>query len=65
MDIPSYVHGAATQPLIGETVGRYFDAVCAENGEREALVVRHQGVRLTYSELKGQVDALACGLLRL
>jgi len=65
MDIPSYVHGAATQPLIGETIGRYFDAVCARHADREALVVRHQGVRLTYGELKGQVDALACGLLRL
>ena len=65
MDIPSYVHGAATQPLIGETIGRYFDAVCARHADHEALVVRHQGVRLTYGELKGQVDALACGLLRL
>ena len=65
MDIPSYVHGASTQPLIGDTIGRYFDAVCAKNGGREALIVRHQGVRLTYGELKGQVDALACGFLRL
>ena len=65
MDMPSYVHGAATQPLIGETVGRHFDAICARHASREALVVRHQGVRLTYGELKGRVDALACGLLRL
>src|SRR5690242_21959007 len=65
MDIPSYVHGAATQPLIGETIGRHFDAVCSRYADREALVVRHQGVRLTYGELRGQVDALACGLLRL
>ena len=62
---PSYVHGASDQPLIGETIGRYFDAVCARGGGRDALVVRHQGVRLTYAELRERVDALACGLLRL
>jgi fatty-acyl-CoA synthase len=62
---PSYVHGVSTQPLIGETIGRHFDRICAAHGSREALIVRHQGVRLTYSELRQQVDALACGLLRL
>jgi fatty-acyl-CoA synthase len=65
MGSPSYVHGASTQPLIGETIGRYFDVICAEYAARDALIVRHQGVRLTYSQLKGRVDALACGLLRL
>jgi len=29
------------------------------------LIVRHQGVRLTYAELRERVDALACGFLRL
>jgi fatty-acyl-CoA synthase len=62
---PSYVHGASTLPLIGDTIGRYFDAVCARNARQDALVVRHQGVRLTYEELKARVDSLACGLLRL
>ena len=62
---PSYVHGASEEPLIGETIGRYFDAVCARNGARDALIVRHQGVRLTYTQLRGRVDALACGFLRL
>jgi len=65
MATPSYVHGAATQPLIGQTIGRFFDAVCAEHAVRDALIVRHQQVRLTYGQLKERVDALACGLLRL
>ena len=65
MNKPSYVHGACAQPLIGQTVGRYFDAMCASGAGREALVVRHQGVRLSYAQLREQVDALACGLLRL
>ena len=61
----SYVHGAAAQPLIGDTIGRYFDAACVRHGAREALVVRHQNVRLSYTELKLKVDALACALIRL
>jgi fatty-acyl-CoA synthase len=61
----SYVHGASEKPLIGSTIGRYFDAACARFGEREALVVAHQNVRLSFSELKARVDRLACGLLRL
>jgi fatty-acyl-CoA synthase len=61
----SYVHGASSQPLIGETIGRYFDTACARWAERPALIVRHQGVRLTYAELKHEVDRLAAGLLAL
>jgi fatty-acyl-CoA synthase len=61
----SYVHGASVVPLIGQTIGRHFDAVAERFAEREALIVRHQGVRWTYRELKEKVEALACGLLRL
>jgi fatty-acyl-CoA synthase len=61
----SYVHGASAVPLIGQTIGRHFDAVAERFAEREALIVRHQGVRWTYAELKEKVNALACGLLRL
>ena len=65
MSTPSYVHGASAQGLIGETIGRYFDTACAQHAEREALVVRHQQLRLTYAQLRERVDALACGLMRL
>jgi len=61
----SYVHGASDKPLIGQTIGRYFDEACSRHSSREALVVRHQKVRLTYGELRQKVDALACGLRRL
>jgi fatty-acyl-CoA synthase len=61
----SYVHGASDKPLIGQTIGRFFDEACARHAGHEALVVRHQGVRLSYAELKLKVDALACGLRRL
>ncbi len=65
MTQPSYVHGASAKPLIGETIGRFFDAACARYAEREALVVRHQNVRLTYAALKQKVDALAASFIRL
>ena len=61
----SYVHGTSPTPLIGQTVGRYFDEACARHPEREAVVVRHQNVRLTFAEFRAQVDRLACGLIRL
>ena len=43
----SYVHGASEKPLIGETIGRFFDAACARWADRPALVVRHQKLRLS------------------
>ena len=61
----SYVHGASNKALIGQTIGRFFDEACERHAQREALVVRHQNVRLTYAELKLKVDALACALMRL
>ncbi|ENO88222.1 AMP-binding protein [Thauera linaloolentis] len=61
----SYVHGASGKQLIGQTIGRFFDEACARHAEREALVVRHQNLRLTYAQLRSRVDALACGLMRL
>ena len=48
----SYVNGASEQPLIGETIGRFFDDVCAKWASRPALIVRHQKVRLSYGELR-------------
>ena len=44
---PSYVHGASDTPLIGETIGVYFDRIVARFGERDALIVRHQDIRWT------------------
>jgi fatty-acyl-CoA synthase len=60
---PSYVHGAATTPLIGMTLGNFFDGVVAAHGERDALIVRHQNVRWTYRQLGAAVDRLARGLI--
>ena len=61
----SYAHGASTKPLLGETLGVNFDLAAEKWGERDALIVRHQNVRWTYSELKKEVDDFAAGLLAL
>jgi fatty-acyl-CoA synthase len=59
----SYASGVATEPLIGETIGENLERAVRRFGDREALVVRHQNVRLTYAELDERVNALARGLL--
>jgi fatty-acyl-CoA synthase len=59
----AYVHGTAMTPLLGETIGENFERTCAEHGDREALVVRHQGVRMTYAQLNEQVDRVARALV--
>jgi fatty-acyl-CoA synthase len=63
--IPSYVHGASSVPLIGETIGAHFDRITMKHRDREALVVRHQNIRWSYGELRRRVDNLAAGLRRL
>jgi fatty-acyl-CoA synthase len=61
----SYVHGASAVPLIGETIGVYFDQAAARWRERDALIVRQQNVRWSYGELQRRVDDFAAGLLAL
>src|SRR5205807_8890971 len=48
---PSYVSGISSAPLLGETIGDNFDRMAARFANREALVVRHQGVRWSYGRL--------------
>jgi len=61
----SYVHGANAIPLLGDTIGMHFDKAVRRWPNAEALVVRHQNIRWTYSELQREVDAVAAGLLAL
>ena len=63
MSTLSYIHGASDVPLIGDTIGTYLDMVVAKHTDDEALVSRHQGVRLTYKELHAEVERVALGLL--
>src|SRR5207342_1465058 len=61
----SYSHGTSTVPLIGQTIGDNLAATAARFGDREALIVPFQDVRLTYAELDAAVDELARGLMSL
>ncbi|HZZ70602.1 MAG TPA: AMP-binding protein [Phenylobacterium sp.] len=61
----SYVNGASTAPLLGQTIGAAFDAACAAHPDVPALISRHQKIRWTYAEMRDRVDALAAGLLAL
>ena len=61
----SYVHGTSATPLLGDTLGVHFDQTVARWPEAAALVVRHQGVRWSYRDLRQRVDAFAAGLIAL
>jgi fatty-acyl-CoA synthase len=65
MPQPSYVHGASNTPLIGITIGNYFDQTAEQFAARDALVVRHQKVRWSWGELRRRVDDFAAGLIAL
>ena len=58
----SYSQGIGTTPLLGETIGANFDRAVAAFPDRDALISRHQGVRLTYGELGENVDGTARAL---
>ena len=57
----SYSAGPAV-PLCEEPIGEVFDRVAAEHPQKEALVSRHQGLRLSYGALRAEVDRTAGGL---
>ena len=60
---PSYIHGASGVPLLGETIGENLRRTVERHGDREALVVAHQGYRATYRELWEQAGRAARGLM--
>ena len=62
----SYVHGASETPLIGQTIGAYFDQAAERYGERltrwSSAISRSAGAGASCGE---RVDAFAAGLLAL
>ena len=59
----SYARGTTSPPLLETTIGARLRATVERHGEREALVVAHQGYRATYRELWDQADRAARALL--
>ena len=57
----SHTVGRDTPPLLEQTIGDNLDATVARVPDRDALVDRASGIRLTYAELGAEVDRLARG----
>ncbi len=62
---PSYVCGRTDSPLLYRTVGEVLRLAAGQWPDREALVVCHQKVRLTYAGFYEKVTELARALLAL
>ena len=61
----SHACGSTDTPLIEATIGDFFADMARRQGEREALVSRHQGLRYTYTGLHRAARQLASALLGL
>jgi fatty-acyl-CoA synthase len=61
----SYVGGDRNDPLRHITIADQMAQTVAKFGHRDAAVFPAQGCRVTYDELSGAIDRLACGLLAL
>lgn len=61
----SYASGPAEVPLLGQTIGENLRRTVERYPDREALVVRSQQYRASYSELWTQVETLARALMAL
>jgi fatty-acyl-CoA synthase len=57
----SYSRGPVS-PLIEKTIGEALADTAARFGGREALIVRHQNIRLTFAQFLAEVDRVARGL---
>jgi len=61
----SYVCGPSSTPLLGLTIGQAVDSSADRFGDREGLVVVHQGIRRNFTQLREEVERLAAGLVEL
>ena len=61
----SHASGSTDVPLLTETIGENLEHTTARVPDRDALIVRHQGIRCTYSEFDEATDRLAKAFLRL
>ncbi len=59
----SYASGTSAVPLLGQTIGDNLEDTVRRFGNREALVVVHEGKRWTYAQLNADVDRIARRLL--
>lgn len=65
MNLPSYTCGPQEKPLLAMTIGAAFDQTVSRFPEREALVVRDQGLRYSWAQLGEAVDRCARAFIAL
>ena len=65
VSLPSYASGTSTTPLLGDTIGANLARTVAAHPDRDALVDRASGLRLTYRAFGAEVERVALGLLDL
>ncbi|HZZ84964.1 MAG TPA: AMP-binding protein [Anaeromyxobacteraceae bacterium] len=63
MSVPSYLNGASTLPLLGETIGENLRRTVERVPDAEALVVPFQGRRFTWRQLWEETSLIARGLM--
>src|SRR5437867_6749353 len=61
----SYIHGVSNRPLIGRTIGGFFDEIATEFATGEALISTFENRRFTYAALRDEVDRCGRALLAL
>ncbi|MBB6094161.1 fatty-acyl-CoA synthase [Povalibacter uvarum] len=61
----SYVCGTGDEPLLYKTVAAVLEDAAAQWPDRDALVVRQQGIRWSWRELNQAAERVAAGLVRL
>ncbi|KMQ65623.1 AMP-binding protein [Chryseobacterium angstadtii] len=59
----SYVHGASSIPLLGQTIGGNLKKTVEKYPNQDALICVHQGYRATYQEFYNQTTAVAKALI--
>ncbi len=59
----SYISGSSDKPLIGQTIGDYFDYIVEKYPNNTAVVSKHQNIRLSYEELEIKVNQCAKAML--
>ncbi|MCC5885692.1 MAG: AMP-binding protein [Gammaproteobacteria bacterium] len=62
---PAYVSGTSDEPLLWRTIGDALRVTAERFPDSEALIARHQKVRMSWAELDAAADTLAAGLLDL
>ncbi len=57
----SYISGTSNKPLIGQTIGVFFDHIVEKYPNNLAVISRHQNIRWTYEKLQIEVNHCAKG----